>query len=48
MGADHIIYAGDYPYLIKNETGYFLENASISKEDKAKIGHLTVEKLLNL
>lgn len=48
MGADHIIYSGDYPYLIKNETGDFLKNASISEEDKAKIGHLNVEKLLNL
>lgn len=48
MGADHIIYAGDYPYLIKKETGDFLKNASISEEDKAKIGHLNVEKLLNL
>ncbi len=48
MGADHIIYSGDYPYLIKTETGDFLKNASISEEDKAKIGHLNVEKLLNL
>ncbi|OIV42606.1 amidohydrolase family protein [Flavobacterium johnsoniae] len=48
VGADHIIYSGDYPYLMKKETGDFLKNASISEEDKAKIGHLNVEKLLNL
>lgn len=48
IGADHIIYSGDYPYLIKKDTGDFLKNASISDEDKAKIGHLNVEKLLNL
>ncbi|MEP6928755.1 MAG: amidohydrolase family protein [Flavobacterium sp.] len=48
MGADHIIYSGDYPYLINKNTGNFLKNASISEEDKEKIGHLNVEKLLNL
>lgn len=48
MGADHIIYSGDYPYLIKRDTADFLKNAPISEEDKAKIGHLNVEKLLNL
>jgi len=48
MGADHIIYSGDYPYLIDKTTGSFLENAPISKEDKEKIGHLNVEKLLGL
>lgn len=48
MGADHIIYSGDYPYLLKTETGDFLKNASISEENKAKIGHLNVEKLLKL
>lgn len=48
MGADHIIYSADYPYLMKKNTGDFLKNASISDQDKEKIGHLNVEKLLNL
>jgi len=48
IGADHIIYSGDYPYLIDKNAGAFLKNASISEEDKEKIGHLNVEKLLNL
>lgn len=32
LGADHIIYSGDYPFLINNDTRKFLENASTSKE----------------
>jgi predicted TIM-barrel fold metal-dependent hydrolase len=48
LGADRIIYSGDYPYIIDNNTGSFLENSSISLEDKEKIAHLNVEKLLKL
>jgi predicted TIM-barrel fold metal-dependent hydrolase len=48
IGADHIIYSGDYPYLIDNDTRSFLERASISDIDKEKIAHLNVEKILKL
>ncbi|MES2239077.1 MAG: amidohydrolase family protein [Bacteroidota bacterium] len=48
MGADRIIYSGDYPFLIDKNTRKFLDNASISKEDKEKIGYKNAEKLLTL
>ncbi|MBC2372719.1 amidohydrolase [Listeria booriae] len=48
MGADHVIYSGDYPYLIDTKSREFLETAPISDEDREKIAHLNVEKLLGL
>jgi len=48
IGADRIIYSGDYPFLIDKNTKYFLDNAPISKIDKEKIGWENAVKLLNL
>ena len=48
LGADKIIYSGDYPFLIDKNTRKFIETASISKENKEKIGYKNAEKLLNL
>lgn len=48
IGADRIIYSGDYPFLIDKNTRSFLENASISNLEKEKIGYINAEKLLNL
>lgn len=48
VGADRIIYSGDYPFLIDKDTRKFLEEASISAEDKDKIGYKNAEKLLNI
>ena len=48
LGADKIIYSGDYPFLIDKGTRQFLERASISREDKEKIGYKNAEKLLSL
>lgn len=48
VGADNIIYSGDYPFLIDKSTKGFLEKADISKEDKDKIAHKNAEKLLGL
>ncbi|MCR8560047.1 amidohydrolase family protein [Mucilaginibacter sp. BJC16-A38] len=48
LGADKIIYSGDYPYLIDKNTGRFLETAPISQEAKEKIGYKNAEKLLGL
>lgn len=48
VGADRIIYSGDYPFLIDKNTKGFLETASISKEDKEKIAYRNAEKLLKL
>ena len=48
LGADKIIYSGDYPFLIDKSTRKFLETAPISQEAKEKIGYKNAEKLLNL
>lgn len=48
IGADHILYSGDYPFLIDNDTREFLENASISENDKKKIAHENAERLFGL
>lgn len=48
LGADKIIYSGDYPYLIDKHTRQFLETAAISPEAKEKIGYKNAEKLLGL
>jgi uncharacterized protein len=48
LGADKIIYSGDFPFLIDNDTRKFLETASISEEDKKKIAYKNAEKLLSL
>jgi uncharacterized protein len=48
VGADNIIYSGDYPFLFDKNTKGFLEKADISKEDKEKIAYKNAEKLLGL
>lgn len=48
LGADRIIYSGDYPFLINTQTRQFLENVPIPREDKEKIAYKNAEKLLFL
>lgn len=48
LGADKIIYSGDYPFLIDKNTRKFIETASISKENKEKFSYKNAEKLLSL
>lgn len=48
VGADRIIYAADYPFLIDKNTRAFLDMAPISNEDRDKIGYLNAERLLKL
>ncbi|MFB9121647.1 hypothetical protein ACFFUE_10670 [Bergeyella porcorum] len=48
IGADRIIYSGDYSFLIDKDTRKFLEEASISAEDNDKIGYKNAEKFLNI
>jgi len=48
IGADNIIYSGDYPFLMDKSTRKFLEVASVSQEAKEKIGYKNAEKLLSL
>lgn len=47
MGADHVVWAQDYPY-IKGNAKDFLANTDISDADKEKIAHGNIEKLLKL
>lgn len=46
IGADRIIYSADYPFLKDENARLFLENSSISEEDKEKIAFKNAEKLL--
>lgn len=49
IGVDHILYSEDYPYLIKEgEVRSFLDQMSISPEDKEKIAYKNAEKLFKL
>ena len=48
MGADRIMYSVDYPYVSNEHARAFLENASISEIDRAKVAHGNAERLLNL
>ena len=48
LGADRIMYAVDYPFLVKNQARAFLENAPISPADKEKIAHGNAERVLKL
>jgi len=48
MGADRIIFSVDWPWGNNKEGVDWLDHASISAEDKAKIYHGNVEKLLHM
>jgi uncharacterized protein len=48
LGADRIIFSVDYPYSSNQQGRRFLDSAAISPEDKEKITHRNVERLLKL
>ncbi len=48
MGADHIMYAVDYPYIAGDHARAFLETAPLSPTDRAKIAHGNAERVLKL
>lgn len=48
IGADRILYAGDYPFLIDENTSNFLSKANISTSDKEKIAFKNAEKLFKI
>ena len=48
LGADRIAFGVDYPYEDSGEALRFIQETTISDEDKKKILHLNAEKLLNL
>ena len=48
MGADHIIWAADYPYLRNNTVVDFLTKSGLSDEEKELIAHGNAERLFKL
>ena len=48
MGADHIIWAVDYPYIKPDNVTDFLMNSSLSDEEKQLISYKNAEKLFKM
>ena len=48
MGADHILYAVDYPYMQPENTYEFLVEASLTQEQKELIAHGNAERILHI
>ena len=48
LGADRILFAVDYPYESMPDGSKFIDEVAVKEEDRAKICHLNVEKLLGL
>ena len=48
MGADHILYAVDYPYIKPDNIYDFIANSNLSDDQKELIAHGNAEKVLHL
>ena len=48
MGADHILFSADYPFIEYGNAGEYLANAPVCDADKKKIGYLNARQLLKL
>ena len=48
MGADHVMYAIDYPYMKPDNVYEFLMDSSLSDEEKEMIAHGNAERILHL
>lgn len=48
LGADHLMFATDYPYENANEASSFIDSVPISTSDKEKITHSVAEKLFKI
>lgn len=48
VGADHILYSSDYPYVSMKDTLDFVDQLDISEEDKDKILYKNAQQLFNL
>ena len=48
MGADHVLYAVDYPYMKPENVCEFLAESSLSEEEKNLIAHGNAERLFHL
>jgi predicted TIM-barrel fold metal-dependent hydrolase len=48
LGAEHIMFAADYPYENSQEATEFIEQIPVCDTDKEKIQHSVAEELLKL
>ena len=48
VGADHILFSADYPYVSLDSMTQFVETVPISEIDREKICHVNAERLLKL
>jgi len=48
MGADHVMYAIDYPYMKPDNVYEFLMDSTLSDEEKELIAHGNAERILHL
>jgi 5-carboxyvanillate decarboxylase len=48
LGADRVMFAGDYPYEDQKDAVQFLEKAPLGTAEKEKIAHSNAEKLLKI
>ena len=48
MGADHVMYALDYPYMKPENVREFLEGSSLTDAEKEQIAHGNAERILHL
>ena len=48
MGADHILYAVDYPYVKPEHIYDFIAKSNLTDEQKELIAHKNAERLLKI
>ena len=48
MGADHVMYAVDYPYMKPDNAYEFLMDSNLTDEEKELIAHVNAERILHL
>ncbi len=48
LGADHVLFATDYPYEDIRTATAFLAAAAVDEDDRAKISHINAERLLHI
>ena len=48
MGADHVIYSLDYPYIQPDNAYEFLADAPLTDEQKEQIAHINAERILHI
>ncbi len=48
MGADHVMYAVDYPYMKPDNVYEFLMDSNLTDEEKELIAHVNAERILHL